>query len=239
MPVSSSIELNQLSSNALGDIHYSTANQRRDFTGKTHSAPGLIRLNYLHQRKMMSNKNGNYCAFYVAEPFNESALNAHATEDFLYYNLLRAWKGKDSAFPFNDSHSKTYSVRDGSDWESTLKPRLRERLRGSKDIVFFLSKKTINSRALREELDYGINTLELPVIVIYPGYDSKESLLDGKSLKQEIKNLWGNLPIFRDSAHKVPALHIPLNKEMITTALNNEQFMLNTKREPDEYAYRE
>lgn len=47
----------------------------------------------------MSYKNGNYCAFYVAEPFNESALGAYATKDFVYYNLLRTWKGSDSSFP--------------------------------------------------------------------------------------------------------------------------------------------
>lgn len=76
----------------------------------------------------MSDNNGNYCAFYVAEPFSDNPLKAHSTKDFVYYNLLRSWKGKDSSFPFNDSHDKTYSVRDGSDWESTLKPRLRERL---------------------------------------------------------------------------------------------------------------
>lgn len=35
--------------------------------------------------------NGNYCAFYVAEPFSESALGAHATKDFVYYNTLRMW----------------------------------------------------------------------------------------------------------------------------------------------------
>jgi hypothetical protein len=50
----------------------------------------------------MSYKNGNYCAFYVAEPFNESVLGAYATKDFVYYNLLRSWKGKDESFPFHD-----------------------------------------------------------------------------------------------------------------------------------------
>jgi hypothetical protein len=186
----------------------------------------------------MSYKNGNYCAFYVAEPFSESVLGAYATKDFVYYNLLRSWKGKDSSFPFIDSHNKTYSVRDGSDWESTLKPRLRERLRNSKNIILFLSERTVNSRALREEIDYGINTLELPIIVIYPDYDSKESLLFKGSLKQEIQNLWDNLPIFRDSVSKVPALHIPMNKELISTALADGGFMVNTKKEPGEYAYR-
>jgi len=185
----------------------------------------------------MSNKNGNYCAFYVAEPFNESALGAHATKDFVYYNLLKSWKGKDSSFPFNDSHDKTYSVRDGSDWELTLKPRLRERLRNSKNIVLFLSERTVSSRALREEMEYGINTLGLPVIVIYPDYDSKESLLHNNSLKQEIKNLWNKLPAFRDSMNGVPTLHIPMNKELISTSLQNGGFVVNTKKAPDVYIY--
>ena len=60
------------------------------------------------------------------------------TRDFRYYNLLRAWKGKDTSFPFIDSHNKNYNVRDGSDWEKTLKPRIRERLRNSKKHHSFL-----------------------------------------------------------------------------------------------------
>ncbi|CVE26013.1 Uncharacterised protein [Serratia marcescens] len=67
----------------------------------------------------MAYRNGNYTAFYVAEPFHPSALGANATKDFQYYNTLRMWKGADAAFPFVDSHAKTYSVRDGSDWEYT------------------------------------------------------------------------------------------------------------------------
>ena len=113
----------------------------------------------------MAYRNGNYSAFYVAEPFSEGNLNAHATKDFRYYNLLRAWKGDDSSFPFVDSHNKNYNVRDNSDWEGTLKPRIRERLRNSKNLVLFLSSITKNSRALREEVDYGINNQGLPVIV--------------------------------------------------------------------------
>ena len=73
----------------------------------------------------MAYRNGNYTAFYVAEPFHPSSLGANATKDFQYYNTLRMWKGADATFPFVDSHDKTYSVRDGSDWEYTLKPRLR------------------------------------------------------------------------------------------------------------------
>ena len=93
----------------------------------------------------MAYRNGNYSAFYVKEPFNESNLGANATKDFVYYNLLRAWKGGDAAFPFIDSHDKNYNVRDGSDWEKTLKPRIHERLSNSKNIILFLSSITVNS----------------------------------------------------------------------------------------------
>ncbi len=181
----------------------------------------------------MAFRSGNYTAFYVAEPFNPSSLGAHATRDFCYYNTLRMWKGADTSFPFTDSHAMTYSVRDGSDWETTLMPRLRERLRASKNIVLILSSTTANSRAVREEIDYGINSQGLPVIVIYPEYDSKEGLVSNGSLKQSVKNLWDKLPVFRDSMSKVPTLHVPMVKAQITEALANTNFMITTKCAPD------
>ncbi len=185
----------------------------------------------------MSVRNGNYSAFYVAEPFNPSALSAHATKDFCYYNLLRSWKGADSSFPFSDSHATTYNVRDGSDWETTLKPRLRTRLRASKNIILFLSSTTTNSRAIREEVDYGINDQRLPVIVIYPEYATKEDLLINGVLKQEVKNLWGKIPVFRDSMDSVPTLHVPIKKDLIKKALNDPDFMLATKKSPGIFRY--
>jgi hypothetical protein len=185
----------------------------------------------------MAHRNGNYAAFYVAEPFNASALGAHATKDFCYYNLLRSWKGADASFPFHDSHDTTYSVRDSSDWETTLKPRLQERLRKSKNIVLFLSSTTVSSRALREEIDYGVKNQTLPVIVIYPQYDSKESLLENGSLKQSVKSLWDNLPIFRDSMKSVPTIHVPLSKSLIESALRDDRFMIATKTNPDIFRY--
>ena len=38
----------------------------------------------------MANRTGNYSAFYVKEPFNETNLGAHTAKDFVSYNLLRA-----------------------------------------------------------------------------------------------------------------------------------------------------
>ncbi|WP_312324201.1 TIR domain-containing protein [Soonwooa sp.] len=179
----------------------------------------------------------NYSAFYVSEPFNESSLGAHATKDFCYYNMLKAWKGLDSTFPFNNAHETTYNVRDNSDWELTLKPRLRERLRNSKNIILFLSSNTINSRALREEIEYGINDLKLPIIVIYPEFSTKEDLLtsDKKNLNSKVTTLWNKLPAFRDNKNKIPVLHLPLNKVLIKNGLNDSGFRSGSSKSPGNY----
>lgn len=187
----------------------------------------------------MASRDGNYSAFYVSEPFNESRLGAHATKDFVYYNMLRAWKGDDSTFPFNDSHNKNYSVRDTSDWELTLKPRIRERIRYSKNIILFMSSLTISSRAIREEIDYGINLEGLPIIVVYPEYSEKSDIIDCQTgtIKKQITGLWDNLPIFRDSKNKVPTMHIPNKKALIKAALSDPDFMIATKATAISYFY--
>lgn len=187
----------------------------------------------------MAYKNGNYSAFYVSEPFSESNLGASATKDFLSYNLLRAWKVADSDFPFIDSHAKNYNVRDGSDWEKTLKPRIHDRLNNSKNIILFLSSITISSRALREEMNYGIGTNGLPVIVVYPEYSDKSDIIncDSKTIKQKIKNLWDKLPTFRDSMGNVPTIHLPYKKELIKKALSDTDFMVNSKCSISTYFY--
>lgn len=187
----------------------------------------------------MAYRNGNYSAFYVSEPFSESNLGAAATKDFVSYNLLRAWKGADSTFPFIDSHDKNYNVRDGSDWEKTLKPRIHDRLNNSKNIILFLSSITKNSKALREEINFGIGTCELPVIVVYPEYSEKSDIINctSNTIKKKIKDLWDNLPAFRDSMDSVPTIHIPNKKELIREALNNTDFMVNTKCDANIYFY--
>lgn len=176
----------------------------------------------------MSNRIYNYSAFYVAEPFNESNLGAHATPDFVYYNMLRAWKGKESSFPFYDAHQTTYDVRDNSSWE-TLKDRLRTRLRNSKNIILFLSSNTKYSRALKEELDYGINVLGLPVIVVYPDFCLNSTIADGNKPNAIVRKLWDSLPVFRDNCHKVPTAHVSLDKTYIQRALSDKDFTVQDK----------
>ena len=188
----------------------------------------------------MAYRNGNYSAFYVSEPFSESNLGAYVTKDFVYYNTLRAWKGSDSTFPFNDSHDKNYNVRDNSDWEKTLKPRIHDRLNKSKNIILFLSSLTKNSKALREEIDFGINIKGLPVIVVYPEYSEKSDIINCKSetFKKQITDLWDKLPKFRDSMHKVPTFHIPNKKNLIRSALNDPDFMVSSNAEVMGYYYK-
>lgn len=187
----------------------------------------------------MAYRNGNYSAFYVQEPGSESNLAANATKDFVYYNLLRAWKGDDPLFPFVDSHEKNYNVRDGSDWEKTLKPRIHDRINSSKNMILFLSSITKNSKALREEIDFGVNTNGLPVIVVYPEYSNESDIIDCSSEKilQKIKSLWDNLPIFRDSMAEVPTIHLPNKKSLIKKALQDKDFMVSTKCDPSKFFY--
>ena len=118
-----------------------------------------------------------------------------------------------------------------------ITPRLRARLKLSKNIILFLSSSTISSRALREELDYGINQQKLPVIVIYPEYKTKESLLNDGALKKTVRTLWGKIPVFRDSMLHVPTLHIPMDQTLIRAALGDSDFKLATKTKADIYHY--
>ena len=187
----------------------------------------------------MAYRNGNYSAFYVDVPFDESNLGAHATKDFVYYNLVRAWKGDDPSFPFIDSHDKNYNVRDGSDWEKTLKPRIHERISNSKNLILFLSSITKNSRALREEIDYGINTKLLPVIVVYPDYSEKSDIINcsSETFRKQIKDLWDKLPIFRNSMGEVPTMHVPSKKSLIKKALEDKDFSVTTSCKPAKYFF--
>ena len=185
----------------------------------------------------MANSTGNYCAFYVAEPFNQNNLGAYAAKDFCYYNLLKAWKAEDSSFPFVDSHAKTYSVRDGSDWEQTLKPRLHARLDASANVVLFLSSNTRYSRALREEIDYAINTKKLPIIVVYPELKTMDDIHTQSEFTSAVTKLWDKLPMFRDNKYKVPVLHVPNSKVLITKALNDTDLRVSTKTKAGDYYF--
>ena len=72
---------------------------------------------------------------------------------------------------------------------------------------------------------------------MYPEYSEKNEISSNNIIRQQIKNLWNNLPVFRDNMNKVPTLHIPLKKELIKKALLNPRFMVNSKTNPGSYIY--
>lgn len=160
----------------------------------------------------------SYTAFYVADNFKETNLGARSQHDFCYYNALRLWSVTDENFPFHDAHDMTYNVRDDSEWE-TLKSRLHERLRKSDNIILILSDITKNSQALREEIDYGVNLLGLPVIITYPDLEMSEILKEGSLNTEKLQNYWQKLPILQTIWDKVPTFHIPFKKNYIGSAI--------------------
>lgn len=176
----------------------------------------------------MPYRNSNYTAFYVEESRLDSHLQSFFLRDLCYYQLLKTWKLEDSSFPFIDAHGKTYNVRDESDWESTLKPRLHERLRMSKNIILILSDVTRQSKALEEEIIYGIDVCELPVIIVYPeiSFVGCENRLSKRAIE-----LWENLPCLKARMKKVPTAHLPFQKEFVSRALIDLRFSVTTKSE--------
>ena len=189
--------------------------------------------------KSSMNRNSNYVAFYVAEPFSPANLGAKATQDFCYYQMLKAWKGRDTSFPFNDAHAKTYDVRDDSDWMSTLRPRLRCRLRASKNIILFLSLYTKESRALKEEIEYGACELGLPIIVVYPGLSNRDIVWDER-FTPRVRVLWDKLPVLKKAMGEVPTIHIPMEREYIEKTLLMRKFTVQNKEKGvcHQYFYR-
>lgn len=84
---------------------------------------------------------------------------------------------------------------------------------------------------------YGINIKGLPVIVIYPDYSEKSDIAGVNGIKEQVKDLWDLLPIFRDSMLSVATLHIPYKKNLIQSALNDTDFMVNTMGKANVYYY--
>ncbi|MFA0520437.1 hypothetical protein AB4501_26160, partial [Vibrio sp. 10N.222.55.E8] len=106
----------------------------------------------------------------------------------------------------------------------------------SKNIVLFLSSHTKNSRALREEIEYGVDTKGLPVIVVYTDFSEKSDIVNSSgNFKKQITDLWNQLPALRNAMNSVPMLHIPNKKSLIKSALENKNFMVNTKIDGGNY----
>lgn len=162
----------------------------------------------------MAYRNGVYVAFDGNGKKNPSE------SDLRYYNLLRAWNNnKNIDFSFSNSHEKTFAVRDSSSKE-TLRARLRERMKNSKNMLLILSSDTNWDRGeLNYEIEIAVDEFEIPIIIAYP--DCEGALLS----PQDFSNYWPKSLKERIDNCTVKCIHIPFRKEPIFSAIS--EFSIN------------
>ena len=152
---------------------------------------------------MATYRNGTYVAF------NGMGTTNPTESDMKYYGLLQAWnKSNNFDLTFSDSHKKTYSVQDSS-LITTLKNRLLERLKNSKHLVLIATEfASINRGLLNWEIEKAVETYEIPIIVVYPGF---ETILNTSTLRNRLPS---KLIEYIDN-DKVKTIHIPFKQKVI------------------------
>ena len=155
----------------------------------------------------MAYRNGTYVAFHAngtAEP---------TESDMKYYNLLKAWKVRsDGEFEFVNSHDKTAAVRDSSSRE-TLRARLAERLRNSKNMLLIIGDTTrFDTDWVPFEIEYAVDTCKIPIIAAYPQYEY--ILRPG-----DLRPLWPAALAKRIDNGTAHVIHIPFKQAPLTDAL--------------------
>lgn len=158
----------------------------------------------------MAYRNGTYVAF------DGNGQNDPTKGDLKYLGILRAWKESDNIdFNFTDSHKKTYQVRDSSS-EATLKSRLEERMRNSKNMLVIISDDTNFDRGL---LNWEIQTAQekygLPIIVAYAGEQYLPRLTD-ELIEKLPREIWRDVKF--GGNHYA---HIPFTKDRIMRAIDH------------------
>lgn len=158
----------------------------------------------------MAYRNGTYVAF------DGNGQNDPTKGDLKYLGILRAWKESDNIdFNFTDSHKKTYQVRDLSSKE-TLKLRLEERMRNSKNMLVIISDDTNFDRGLLNwEIRTAQDKYDLPIIVAYAGEQHLPRLTD-ELVHKLPKAIWKDVKF--GGNHYA---HIPFTKDRIMQAINH------------------
>ena len=130
--------------------------------------------------------------------------------------MLRAWKESDNIdFNFTDSHKKTYQVRDSSS-EATLKSRLEDRMRLSKNMLVIISDDTNYDRGLLNwEIQTAQDKYDLPIIVAYAGEQYLPRLTD--ELVEKLPKVIRGDVMFGGNHYA----HIPFTKDMIKRAIDH------------------
>lgn len=133
--------------------------------------------------------------------------------DIKFYNLLKAWhKNNNKDFSYLDAHETTYQVKDSSE-EETLKKRLVERLKNSRNMLLILSE---NTRRYRKMLNFEIQKAieyKIPIIVAYTELESIYNNLN------KIENYFPEE--LRKASDNTPCLHIPFKESLIHYALEH------------------
>jgi hypothetical protein len=157
----------------------------------------------------MAYRNGTYVAFHAAGTSDPTA------SDMKYFNLLKAWHVRDeSDFTFVDSHQKTYAVRDSSR-RDTLRARLAERLRNSKNMVLVLGETTrFDTDWVPFEIEYAIETCEIPIIAAYPGYNTI-------TYPAGLRSTWPYALETRIDSGRAHVIHAPFRQGPLAHAVNN------------------
>lgn len=156
----------------------------------------------------MAYRNGTYVAFHAAGTSDPTA------SDMKYFNLLKAWHVREeSEFFFSDSHAKTHAVRDSSS-RTTLRNRLAERLRNSKNMILILGSTTrFDTDWVPFEIEYAIDTCEIPIIAAYPEY-SRISDPDA------LGSLWPRSLTLRIDNATAHVIHVPFKQKPLADAVS-------------------
>lgn len=160
----------------------------------------------------MSYRNGIYIAF-AADGETDPTKS-----DIKYYNIIKGWHGmKDKNFKFINSHEKSSVCRDSSK-DETIKKSLRERLDNSKVMLLLVGQTTkLDDDFVPYEIEYAIDTCELPIIVCY--VEHKNKICD--KIPQSLKSLWPSALKKRIDDEMVKTIHIPFKEKIIEEAINN------------------
>jgi len=162
----------------------------------------------------MAYRNGTYVAF------DGNGTTDPTKGDMKYYGLLQSWNASKFELSFSDSHKKTYQVKDTSS-VSTLKARLLERMKNSKNMLLIISEDTNWDRGmLNFEIEKAVDYYKVPIIVAYTGYDY---ILNPAALYEK----WPRALYERINNQTARCIHIPFRQKCISSALS--QFSVNNK----------
>lgn len=156
----------------------------------------------------MAYRNGTYIAF-------DGNGTTNPTEgDMKYYGLLRKWNNSNKfELTFSDSHLKTYQVKDSS-LVNTLKARLLERMKNSKNMLLIISDDTNWDRGmLNYEIEKAVDHYKIPLIIAYTGYSY---ILNPLALREK----WPKALLQRIDNKTAKCIHIPFKEKAISSAIS-------------------